>query len=175
MADQRVSVGGAPTRCPYCKDELDSSRQELVGCADCGARQHGACHEQHGSCAACGSAKALYPRRRPATPRGPLAGSKIAVAAEGETTTYTWPKHQLSLPGQLVMWLIVLCLPPVWILLLVARLKETPEATALRKAKTATLALTPGALELTVTAASGQNRERVRIARDELAAPPQVI
>lgn len=168
MTQQRVSVGGAPTRCPYCKDELDASRQELVGCAECGARQHASCHERHGSCAACGSTKTLFARVAP-TRRGPLAGSKIQVTSEGEATTYRWPTYEQPLWLHVLVWTVVVLIPPLWPLVLIPWLKETPESKALRKAKEQALTVTPDAIEVVVMART--SRKRVRLRRERIGAP----
>ncbi len=94
--NQEVRARQAPGRCPFCRDELADTKQ-VVACAGCGARHHAACHREHGACAACGAAEALYPRSafsRAAT--RPPQGSRIEVLEEeGGATRLQWPLDPL--------------------------------------------------------------------------------
>ena len=63
----RVRVERSPSRCPYCHDEL-SSVEDVVACAECGARHHRGCQSEHGACATCGSSKVLVPAREDGSP-----------------------------------------------------------------------------------------------------------
>jgi hypothetical protein len=112
---------GSPTRCPWCKGEIEGVK-EVVACAACGARHHGACHTENGRCATCGATDVLVPRAQPAPALArvkreePPKGSKIRVEREGEALVYSWPLRDSTSVFLACLFMIVF--PPLGLLLL---------------------------------------------------------
>ncbi len=118
---ERVHVGGSPTRCPWCKGEIEDVKQ-VVACAACGARHHGACHSEHGRCATCSSEDVLVPRAAAAPSKArvqreePPAGSRIKVTRDGEALVYSWPGRDTAALLVGLVWLFAL--PPLGLYML---------------------------------------------------------
>lgn len=152
-----VTSERAPTRCPYCKDALDPSK-ELVACAPCGARHHASCHAAHGRCASCGAADVLVPARRRPRREEPPAGSKLQVERRDGQTVYTWdPRTRQDLVVVVLMAALVLTVP-IAILVLLQR----------RRHATVSLVLSPEHVEF--TSPGGVSGKRVKARRDEVGA-----
>lgn len=152
-----VTSERAPTRCPYCKDALDPSK-ELVACAPCGARHHASCHAAHGRCASCGAADVLVPARRRPRREEPPAGSKLQVERRDGQTVYTWdPRTRQDLVVVVLMAALVLTVP-IAILVLLQR----------RRHATVSLVLSPEHVEF--TSPGGVSGKHVKARRDEVGA-----
>jgi hypothetical protein len=119
--EDRVHVSASPTRCPWCKGEIESVK-EVVACAACGARHHGSCHEENGRCATCGSTDVLVPRAQPEPAPArvkreqPPKGSRIKVEREGEALAYSWALVDRIAIFLACIWTLVL--PPLGLLVL---------------------------------------------------------
>jgi hypothetical protein len=106
----------SPTHCPWCKGAIENVK-EVVACAACGARHHGACHQENGRCATCGSTDVLVPRAPPAPAvarvkrEEPPRGSRIKVEREGEALVYTWSLVNRVAIFLACLWTVVL--PPL--------------------------------------------------------------
>jgi hypothetical protein len=151
---ETVRATRSPARCPYCRDDLVDTKA-LVACAACGARHHDVCHEQHGACAGCGSAEALYARAARRPNLRPPAGSRIRVSSHGERTTIGWRT------GNAQDWLLVLLMmivPPLGIYVLVRLLTEDWQE----------LHLTPDAITFTSNLWGGLAHGRRTIPRSEV-------
>lgn len=161
MEKDAVRAERSPTRCPYCRDELDSkSTDDLVACAACGARHHAGCHRTHGRCATCDATELLIPARRPR--RGePPAGSRLRVDQDEEgATRFTWTVGTASDAVLTVLAAVTIVLLPVaiWMWIGRARLKEQR------------LRLGPDWLEFPAATVGGLSWRRVRVRRDEVGA-----
>ncbi len=120
-----MHVPASPTRCPWCKGEIENVK-EVVACAACGARHHGACHQENGRCATCGATDVLVPRAQPAPAvarvkrEQPLKGSRIAVTREGDALVYSWSLRDGVALFLAVFFTLMVILSPIglWILYL---------------------------------------------------------
>ena len=75
-----VELAQSPTRCPYCHDACRPDDDHAIVCQACLSRHHGACwREGGGTCASCGSAKAL--RTGVELPR--VAEAELALVKKG--------------------------------------------------------------------------------------------
>lgn len=159
MEGLTIGTERAPTRCPYCRDALDPSK-ELVACAPCGARHHAACHAAHGRCASCGAADVLVPARRRARREEPPAGSKVRVDASDGATTYTWDAQTKN---DLVIVVLMFCLlVTIPLALWFMRLR--------RRHPTHTVTLRPDELEFTALKPSGLSAHTIRARRADVGA-----
>jgi hypothetical protein len=126
MDQALVRAERSPTRCPFCRDELAATKDEVSACAGCGALHHAACHRTHGRCAACGGTDVLVSPQRPRRRDQPPKGSKIHVSNGAETTAFIYDVGN-GTDWVLVVLLavLVLSLPlAVWIVLLRRRHKQ---------------------------------------------------
>lgn len=159
MEGLAVTSERAPTRCPYCKDALDPSK-ELVACAPCGARHHASCHAAHGRCASCGSAEVLVPARRRPRREVPPEGSTIRVEQRDGTTTYSWdPRTKNDL---ILIWLFFALILTIPLALLFLRFR--------RKHTSVDIVVTPDEVEFTAMRKSGITSDRVRARRGDVGA-----
>lgn len=51
----RIAVESSPTRCPFCHDGLDHTKEQWLACAGCLARHHHDCWVENGRCGSCAS------------------------------------------------------------------------------------------------------------------------
>ncbi len=145
----KVELGAqfSPARCPFCHEDLAAADRTLIaGCADCGARAHLDCTREHGACAACGGSNLLLPaeaqavpaRARPAMRRKgapsaargqPPHGSSLRVTQEGTRRAVLQPGFLQ--PAEWLTVAVTLLLPPLGLLLLLARWREGARQVAL--------------------------------------------
>ncbi len=159
MEGLTIGTERAPTRCPYCRDGLDPSK-ELVACAPCGARHHAACHAAHGRCASCGATDVLVPARRRARREEPPAGSKLRVDAGDGATTYTWDAPTKN--DLVIIWLMFCLVLTIPLALWFMRLR--------RRHPTHTVTLRPEELEFTAITPSGMSARTIRARRGDVGA-----
>jgi hypothetical protein len=162
---ERVHVPGSPTRCPFCKGEIEDLKQ-VVACAACGARHHGACHQENGRCATCGSEDVLVPRAAPVAlarvkREEPPRGSFITVEREGDALVYTWPvRDTATLTVAIILTLMVL-----------TAVVGIPLLYAYFTAKRARFRVGPGEIEFDARAAAGGGFARkIRARREDVGA-----
>jgi len=55
----KIEVERSPNRCPYCHDEVLSSEDDWLACADCLARHHDECWRELGRCSSCAGERSL--------------------------------------------------------------------------------------------------------------------
>lgn len=117
--DARVSVVGAPTRCPACALAVRPREETWTACAACLTRHHASCWRARGACGACGDPTPLVPRRRareaevavPIPPAEPAAASPAAPATATREPDLGLPRAgliALFLGAPIVTGLIVL-------------------------------------------------------------------
>lgn len=69
MAQLRaVSTGEGAIRCPYCHDQLQAAREELVECPGCHTVHHGACIAEIGRCTVLGCRQPITREALPLPP-----------------------------------------------------------------------------------------------------------
>lgn len=156
-SEQTVSVERSPSRCPYCRDELDKTK-ELVACAACGVRHHAACHTAHGACVSCGATELLVPARRRQRADQPPAGSRIEVrTGEDGTTVYEWDPRTRTDEVLIVLMLVLVITIPFAFLIWNAR----------RRYRRASIRVAPEAIEFT---ARRFRLRQVRVKREDVGA-----
>ncbi len=75
VREKNVKVTGTPQKailvnsrpnCPYCRDTIDSRREDIVRCRECNTPHHGECYDEAGGCTiyACKTKKRPNRRRR---------------------------------------------------------------------------------------------------------------
>lgn len=160
MEKDAVRAERSPTRCPFCRDELDAkATDDLVACAACGARHHAGCHRAHGRCATCDATDVLVPARRR---RGdPPTGSRLRVDQDDEgATRFTWSVATTTDAVLTVLAGATVLLLPLAIWMWIGRARQREQ----------TLRLGPDWVELPVATAGGLSWKRVRVRRDEVGA-----
>jgi hypothetical protein len=161
MESPRVRADRSPTRCPYCREELDKL-EELAACAACGARHHQACHTEHGSCASCGASEVLVSASQARARRRlqePPKGSRIRVESTGDATEYRWEPGGKQDAVLLILFTVLLITMPLalWVFY---RNRKDRDALGVR--------LTPEAIEF--QRQHGASWRQHRIAREDLGA-----